>query len=107
MFAVNTVQPRCQDRPGGKIVSGELRKTKLTPPDVAKQWGVSPEKVIGWIRSGELRAFNAATRHSSGRPRYLIDSADLLAFEQRRRMQPTTRTPRRRCRPMAGVPEYF
>ncbi len=84
----------------------ELRKTKLTPPEVAKQWGVSPEKVIGWIRAGELRAFNAATRHG-GRPRYLIDTADLLAFEQISGTQPTPQTPRRRRRALVGVPNYF
>ncbi len=37
-------------------------RTKLTPPEVAKAWGISPEKVLAWIRSGELRAVNVATK---------------------------------------------
>ena len=58
-------------------------RTKLTPPEVASRFGVSSDKVLAWIKSGELRAINAATR-SAGRPRYLIDVADLAVFEARR-----------------------
>jgi excisionase family DNA binding protein len=58
-------------------------RTKLTPPELARRWGVSSDKVRAWIESGELRAINLATR-PSGRPRYRIDLADVLAFEQRR-----------------------
>jgi excisionase family DNA binding protein len=55
----------------------------LTPPQVAARLGVSPDKILNWVRSGELRAINVAARRS-GRPRYRIDLADLLAFEQAR-----------------------
>lgn len=27
----------------------------LTPPAIAKRLGISPDRVIGWIRRGELR----------------------------------------------------
>jgi excisionase family DNA binding protein len=37
------------------------RKKKLTPPEIARLWGVSADKVLTWIRSGELKAMNAAT----------------------------------------------
>ena len=79
-------------------------KTKRSPPEVARDWGISPEKVIDWIRSGELRAMNAAAR-PGGRPRYLIDVRDLEAFQLRRSVQPTPRTHRRRAPP--DVIEYF
>lgn len=64
-------------------MSEPRRKQKLTPPEVAKLWGVSPDKVIAWIRSGELRAIDAS-RNRGQRPRYLIDIADLEAFENAR-----------------------
>jgi excisionase family DNA binding protein len=42
--------------------------TYRTPPEIARRLGVGPEKVLAWIRSGELAAVNlATTRH--GRPR--------------------------------------
>lgn len=56
---------------------------KLTPPQIARMWGISPEKVLAWIRSGELRAFNIS-RHPHGRPRYLVDIDDLAEFEANR-----------------------
>lgn len=71
-------------------------RTKLSPPDLAKRWGIDPAKIIAWIRSGELRAINASTRRG-GRPRYLIDVADIAAFEATRDASPTPR-PVRRCR---------
>lgn len=58
-------------------------KQKMTPPQVARLWGINPDKVVAWIKSGELRAIDASTR-PGGRPRYLIDVADIRAFETRR-----------------------
>jgi excisionase family DNA binding protein len=80
-------------------------RSKLTPPEVARLWGVSPDKVLAWIRAGELRAVNAATTQH-GRPRYLIDRADLAAFEQRRAATPAPAAGRRRRTP-AQVIEFF
>jgi hypothetical protein len=36
-------------------VSAAIERTELTPPEVAARWGVAPEKILAWIRSGELR----------------------------------------------------
>jgi hypothetical protein len=80
---------------------------KLRPPEIARLYGVSPDKVITWIRSGELRAINIATR-VGGRPRFLVDAADLAAFEIRRQSHSkmtTTQRPRRQ-RP-ADIIEFF
>ncbi len=30
-------------------------RTKLTPPELGRRWGLDPHKIVGWIRSGELR----------------------------------------------------
>jgi len=46
-------------------------------------YGVGVHKVLGWIRRGELKAINAAV-NQHGRPRFLIDLADVADFEQRR-----------------------
>ena len=46
-------------------------RRNLTPPQVAKRYGVSTAKVIKWIRRGELQALNLAHRGCT-RPRYSI-----------------------------------
>lgn len=49
----------------------------LTPPKIARQLGVTCEKVLNWIRSGQLRAVNL----SSGiRPRWKVRPDDLESF---------------------------
>lgn len=83
-----------------------LERTKLTPPEVARQWGVSIDKVLTWIRSGELRAVNLATR-LSGRPRYRIDINDLRDFEQRRSVIPPSPPHRTRRKLPADIIEFF
>jgi excisionase family DNA binding protein len=55
----------------------------LTPPAVAKMLGVNPDKVLSWIRKGELHATNV-TAKPGGRPRYRIEKEDLDAFRNRR-----------------------
>ena len=81
------------------------RKTKLTPPELAKLWGIDVQKVLHWIKSGELRAVNLATRRD-GRPRYAIDVADIAIFEASRAVQPPApRMHRRRVDP--SIIEFF
>jgi len=60
-----------------------VAKTKLTPPEVARLWGIGPDKVVHWIKAGELAAIDASTNRGQ-RPRYLIDINDLRDFESRR-----------------------
>ena len=62
-------------------------RTKLTPPELARRWGVSADKILAFIRSGQLRTCNVATT-PNGRPRWLIDLADLAVFEQARTARP-------------------
>jgi transposase len=82
-----------------------LPRTKLTPPQIARRFGISPDKVVGWIRSGELRGVNVATT-AGGRPRYVVDEADLAVFEQRRSTQPRELAPKRR-RACGSVIPFF
>ena len=37
-------------------MTASTQRTKLTPNDIAKAWGIARETVVSWIRSGELTA---------------------------------------------------
>ena len=83
------------------------KKCKLTPPGLAAQWGVSNDKILAWIKSGELRAIDASTRRG-GRPRYLIDVADIAQFEVNRAVKPPDpKSIKRRQRDRDGVIKFF
>jgi len=84
-----------------------MRKAKLTPPEVAKLWGISSDKVLSWIKAGELRAIDASTRRG-GRPRYLIGVDDIAQFEADRAVKPREPRPvKRRRRGRGGAIEFF
>jgi excisionase family DNA binding protein len=94
------------DSPRRKRRRRRSHGTRLTPPQLARQLGVSPDKIVGWIRSGELRAVNIAA-NPKGRPRYIIDPKDVEAFEARRSIHKTPSVPRRRKRTSDDVIEFF
>lgn len=82
-------------------------RTKLTPPQLAKLWGISPNTIVSWIRSGQLRAIDISTRPGIGRPRYLIDRRDIVEFEERRQVKPPEPVRRRREKLPADFIHYF
>ena len=83
-----------------------LQRRKLTVPQLASQWGVASKKIIAFIRDGELRATNLASRGTT-RPRYAIDVDDVAAFERARQVVPTVpSTQRLRRRAAANVKEF-
>jgi hypothetical protein len=73
-------------------------RRKLTPPQYARQLGVDTAKILKWIRSGELKAADFSTNRGQ-KPRFLIDQADILAFELSRQVQPPAPRVRRRADP--------
>lgn len=81
------------------------RKYK-SPPTIASELGVSPDKVLGWIRAGELRAVDLASRRG-GRPRYRVAQADLDRFLLSRSATPKPKTPRARRRVADGVVSFI
>jgi excisionase family DNA binding protein len=84
-----------------------MSRQKLTTRQVAERYSVDPDKVLAWIRAGELAAINVAEK-AGGRPRYRIDPADLAAFEARRQVRPQERATRcRRRGAQTGVTEFF
>lgn len=58
----------------------------LTPPEVAKRLRVRRDKVLDWIRRGELRAINVSD--GGKRPRYRITPTDLERFLRSREASP-------------------
>lgn len=81
-------------------------RTKITPPELARRWGISADKVLAWIRSGELKAIDAATKRG-GRPRFLIDNSDIAEFEARRIARSVVRPIRRRRRGDTQTIQFF
>lgn len=77
----------------------------LSPPAVARRLAVKADKVVRWIKSGELPAINVAER-PIGRPRYRIAEVDLQDFLRRRSATPPTKPVRRRRRD-PQVTEFF
>jgi hypothetical protein len=86
-------------------VADTTHRRKLTPPEIARRYGIHPLKVLGWIRSGELRAVNVAASPLK-RPRWRVDERDLEVFEQRRTAQAVA-PGRRKRRRAADVIEFF
>lgn len=80
----------------------------ITPPTLAKQLGVKTEKIHTWIKAGELRAVNVATR-PNGQPRWVIMPDALADFLTRRSAVPTPKRQARAGRKaIAGaVKKYF
>lgn len=85
----------------------------LSPKQVARMWGISHDKILEFIRTGELPAFNVAAE-SSRRPRYKITLAAVKQFEEGHAGRDPARVPpasrQRRQRPRASLPaakKYF
>ena len=71
--------------PQASVVVAECKAAHayLTPSDLAKMWRVSHDKVLAFIRTGELVAFNVASA-GARRPRFRIPLAAAKEFEARR-----------------------
>jgi len=82
-------------------------RRKITPPMLSERWGVDVVKIMAFIRSGELRAINAASPGCNQRPRYSIDEADIADFERRREARPAPKLPPRRRRERSGADDYY
>jgi excisionase family DNA binding protein len=96
----------CMSKPARRKTPKGKPSGMLTPPQVAKQLGVSPDKILAWIRKGELDATNVATV-GSARPRYRISEEDLAKFQgTRQNVKPPPKPPRRR-KTDPNVIEFF
>lgn len=79
----------------------------FVPRALAKRWSVCVDKVLGFIKTGELRAFNVASAKSR-RPRYRISIEEVRRFEEKTRSAASPRsaesTMTRRRKPSATTP---
>jgi hypothetical protein len=85
----------------------------LNPTQVAAMWGISHDKVLEFIKDGELVAFNVASK-TSRRPQFKVTLAAVKAFEERRTGRDPSRpsstaTPRRgrKRNPQAPTNKFF
>lgn len=72
------------------------------PQDIAEHLGVGVYKVMGWIRRGELKAYNIS--NSAIKPRWRIKLSDVEAFMEGRsnRINLVPKQKRRRRPPGKG-----
>jgi excisionase family DNA binding protein len=78
----------------------------LSVRDLCERYGVTEHTVLGWIRSGELRALNVGRKAGARKPRWRITQSALEEFEQRRTPTPLPPRARRRKR-QADVIEFY
>jgi excisionase family DNA binding protein len=78
----------------------------LSVREICERYGVGEHTVLGWIRSGELRAVNVGRRLGTKKPRWRITQEALDAFEALRTPRPPAPRTRRRKRP-ADVIEFY
>ena len=101
---VNTLSPRDALPILGKLLTwAQERRSEtdaMSPPKVAKMFGVKPDKVLYWIHSGQLEAVNIA-KDEGHRPQYAVTPAGLDTFTRRRATRAPVRT-RRTRRPSSG-----
>ncbi len=78
----------------------------LTPPQLAKEWGVDVDKIYAFIRSNELRATNLAIKPGQ-RARYRISRQDAEDFQRRRQnLPPPLPSPKRKKMDLGGKGYY-
>lgn len=85
-------------------VSTPQNADSYTVAEVMARCRVGQAKVHGWIRSGELKAVNVASRLGA-RPQWVIPAEALEEFLNRRSSAPAPK-PARRKRKAAGVDFY-
>ena len=91
--------------------SASPTETSVGPPEsfttaeVAARWKTNRDKVLGFIRDGELPAINLS--RGSERPRFRIRREDLETFEKSRLVASPTKPTQRRRSANSSVKEYF
>jgi hypothetical protein len=67
------------------------------PRDLCRRWRVGLDKIMVWIRRGELRALDMSSSRS-GRPRFVVTAEMVAEFEARRATTPPPKPVRRKKR---------
>lgn len=99
--------PAPTQRAGGSCGDRDKNPHYFVPRALAKRWSVCVDKVLRFIQTGELRAFNVASP-TSRRPRYRISIEEVRRFEEQTRSAAPpggvkSDSRRRRKSPAAGL----
>jgi excisionase family DNA binding protein len=74
--------------------------------DICERYGVTEHTVLGWIRTGQLRAVNVGRSPGARKPRWRIPESAIAEFEAAR--TPTPPAPQtRRGKRSAEVIEFY
>ena len=83
-----------------------VKRSLFLPREIAAMYRISINKVLAWVRSGELKAINVG-RDNAKRPRFLIPVESLSAFEASRASRPPATKAKRRRRQPADVKSFY
>ena len=83
-----------------------MTEPALTVREVAERYGVGEQTVLGWVRSGQLRAINVGRSPAAKKPRWRITAEALETFQLVRTHSPPQPARRRRKR-QAEVAEFY
>ena len=77
------------------------KRDRLSPPEVAKRYGVSPDTVRAWIENGQLKATNIG--QGKKKPRFRIEPQSLEEFDRKRTAESRPPTPSKRRPSSTGL----
>jgi transposase len=77
----------------------------FTVKDIEQRYDVTEATVLGWIHSGQLKAFNVGRTPGAKKPRWRVAAAELERFELTRAA--SAAPPKMRRRKQSEVPEFI
>jgi Helix-turn-helix domain len=84
----------------------KMNDRTFTVRDLCERYSVNQHNVLGWIRSGELRAINVGRRIAGKRPRWRVTQEALNSFELLRASTPPPPPVRRQKLPADFIKFY-
>ena len=88
-------------------ISRQSLPPTFSPGQLAKNLGITVDKVLNWIHNGTLEAIDVSS-NQQGRPRYRIDAEAIAKFKAaRHQAPPPSRSSRRKNRDVEDVIEFF
>lgn len=94
-----------EHREASQLIRNRRGDTVYTVKSLQERYGVSEGTVLGWIKSGQLKAMNMGRTPGGKKPRWRVTQEWLDAFEQARTA--TADAPRTRRPKPANVVEFY
>lgn len=79
----------------------------LTVRNLVERYSVTEHTILGWIRSGELKAINVGRKPGAKKPRWRITPEALETFEILRQSEAPPQQKRRRRNHHQNVIEFY